>query len=65
MNKIMHYAKNVTGTNVYWRQVKEQLRATIAQAGAPAIFWTLSCAEFHWPEFHSLFEESDMPLVGN
>ena len=22
--------------------------------GAPTILWTLSCAEFHWPEFHDL-----------
>ena len=55
MTKLMHYAKNVTGTNAYWNQVKQQLRATINQVGSPTIFWTLSCADFHWPEFHSLF----------
>ena len=55
MSKLMHYAKNVTGTNAYWNQTKEQLKATITQVGAPTIFWTLSCADFHWPEFHTLF----------
>ena len=55
MSKLMHYAKNVTGTNAYWNQTKEQLKATITQLGAPTIFWTLSCADFHWPEFHTLF----------
>ena len=55
MTKLMHYAKNVTNTNAYWNQVKQQLRATINQVGSPTIFWTLSCADFHWPEFHSLF----------
>ena len=30
----------------------------ITQVGAPTIFWTLSCADFHWPEFHSLFSEN-------
>ena len=58
MSKLMHYAKNVTGTNAYWNQTKEQLKATITQVGPPTIFWTLSCADFHWPEFHSLFSEN-------
>lgn len=53
-SQLMYYAKNVTGTNSYWYQVKEQLKATLHQAGSPTIFWTLSCAEFHWPEFHAL-----------
>ena len=55
VSKLMHYAKNVTGTNAYCNQTKEQLKATITQLGAPTIFWTLSCADFHWPEFHTLF----------
>ena len=59
MSKLMHYAKNVTGTNAYWNQVKQELKTTITQVGPPTIFWTLSCAEFHWPDFHSLFSSSD------
>ena len=55
MSKLMHYAKNVTGSNSYWHKAKEDLRATIAQVGPPTIFFTLSCAEYHWPEFHELF----------
>ena len=51
--------KNVTGTNAYWNQVKQELKTTITQVGPPAIFWTLSCAEFHGPDFHSLFSSSD------
>ena len=62
MNKLMHYAKNVTGTNSYWNKTKNELKAIIAQKGAPTIFWTLSCAEFHWPEFHSLFDDSNTQL---
>ena len=54
MRKLLRYAKNISGTNAYWHDVKEQLKATIIQAGTPTIFWTLSCADFHWPEFHSL-----------
>ena len=55
MSKLMHYAKNVTGSNSYWHKAKEDLRATIAQVGPPTIFFILSCAEYHWPEFHELF----------
>ena len=35
-------------------QKKKDLRATIAQVGPTTIFFTLSCAEYHWPEFHNL-----------
>ena len=54
----MHYAKNVRSTTAYWNQTKEQLQVTVTQVGPPTIFWTLSCADFHWPEFHSLFSEN-------
>ena len=59
MSKLMHYAKNVSGSNSYWHKAKEDLRATIAQVGPPTIFFTLSCAEYHWPEFHNLFDDSE------
>ena len=59
MSKLMHYAKNITGPEAYWNKMKGDLRATITQMGAPTIFWTLSLAEFHWPEFHSLFLKKD------
>ena len=39
MSKLMHYAKNVTGKNSYWRKAKEDLQATIAQVGPPTIFF--------------------------
>lgn len=35
--------------------MRQQLKATLQQVGSPTIFFTLSCAEFHWPEFHLLF----------
>ena len=53
--KLVYYAKNITGTNSYWYQVKEQLKETLQQVGSLTIFWTLSYAEYHWPEFHALF----------
>lgn len=59
MNKIQYYAKNISGTNSYWYQVKQQLKSMLEQVGSPTIFFTLSCAEFHWPEFHAVFGEVD------
>ena len=55
MSKLMHYAKNVTGTNAYWSKAKDDLKTIISQVGPPTILWTLSCADFYWPEFHNLF----------
>ena len=63
MNKIQYYAKNVSGTNSYWFQVKQQLKCTLQQLGSPTIFFTLSCAEFHWPEFHSIFRKQIFVLM--
>ena len=64
MGKLMHYAKNITGTNAYWARIKEDLKTTIKKVGAPTVFFTLSCADFHWPEFHSMFSE-DFPFTGS
>ena len=59
MKKLQRYSKNVTGTNAYWCDVKEKLKATITQMGTPTIFWTLSMADFHWPDIHDLFFSND------
>ena len=53
-----YYAKQIIGTNSYWYQTKEQLKAALNQLASPTIFWTLSCAEFQWPEFHALLGET-------
>ena len=50
--------KKVSETNACWNQVGQDPKATISQIGAPAIFWTLSCVDFHWPEFHSMFSNN-------
>ena len=55
MSKLTHYAKNVTGINACWNKARDNLKEIIQQKEAPTIFWTLSCADFHWPEFHQLF----------
>ena len=49
MRKMQYYSKQISGTNSYWYQTKEQLKAALNQFASPTIFWTLSCAESHWP----------------
>ena len=38
MKKLMRYAKNIAGTNAYWHQAKEQLKAIFNQKGSATIF---------------------------
>jgi len=59
MNKIFYYTKELTGSNSYWNRVRQELRSTIEQVGAPTIFFTLSMAEFHWPDLRQLFSLSE------
>ena len=57
MSTLMHNnATNVTGSDAYWHKAKDDLKAIISKVGPPTVFFTLSCAEYHWPEFHHLFE---------
>lgn len=59
MKKIFYYSKEVTGSNLYWNKVNQDLNATVKQMGVPTIFFTLSMAEYHWPDFLSIFDSCD------
>ena len=65
MSKLVHYSNNVTGNPGYWNKAKEDLKATIIQVGPLTIFFTLSCAEYHWPEFHNLFTTNLEKILPN
>jgi len=43
MSKLMHYAKNITGTNAYWSKAKDDLKAIITQVGPPTILDFVLC----------------------
>ena len=58
-SKIFYYTKELTGSNSYWNKVRQDLRATIEQVGALTMFFTLSMAEFHWPDFRRFFNLSE------
>ena len=55
-NKMQYYVKQISGTNSYWYQVKEQLKAALYHEGLPTSFWNLIYAECHWPQFHEMFK---------
>ena len=54
MHQLQHYAAKVQGSNQYWYQRYQELRALIEQKGPPTFFWTVSSADNYWPELHSL-----------
>lgn len=55
MSKLSRYVANITGSNAYWHKVRNDLKTIITTKGVPTNFFTLSSADMHWPELHSLF----------
>ena len=53
MKKIQFYAKYIDETVLYWYHIKELFKSILQQHDALTIFLILSCAELHWPEFHT------------
>ena len=39
MSKVSRYVGNIAGTNSYWNQVREELKAIITNVGAPTLFF--------------------------
>lgn len=62
MSKVSRYVANIAGTNAYWHKVKEDLKAIVTNVGTPTFFFTFSSADMHWPELHSLLQDSDSGL---
>ena len=58
MSKVSRYVGNIAGTYAYWNRVRDELKAIIANVGAPT-FFTFSSADMHWPELHALFKASN------
>jgi fructoselysine-6-P-deglycase FrlB-like protein len=53
ISKVSRYVGNIAGTNAYWNKVRDELKAIIANVGAPTLFFTFSSADMHWPELHA------------
>ena len=49
-NRSFEVFKNMRGTSMYYEESKKNLMALLRQNGCPSLFFTLSMAEFDWPE---------------
>eukprot|EP00978_Attheya_sp_CCMP212_P006512 scaffold15011_cov59-Attheya_sp.AAC.2 len=61
-SKLAYLGEKTRGTDSYWRCKKSELYSWINHHvsvghGAPTIFMTLSCAEFHWPDLKRVLEK--------
>lgn len=47
---IMYYGANLRGTRSFWKQRCSELLQMVRQVGLPSVFFTLSAADYHWPD---------------
>lgn len=57
LSKIMVFAANLRSTRPYWAQRTSELLDMVTQLGCPTIFFTLSAADYHWPDLFRLLCE--------
>lgn len=58
---IMYYGVNLRGTRPYWRQRSSELLQMCRQLSTPTIFFTLSAADYHWPDLFRLLRPNVNP----
>ena len=49
-SSIMYYGLSLRGTRSFWKQRCSELLQMVRQIGTPTIFFTLSAADYHWPD---------------
>ncbi|KAK3911389.1 ATP phosphoribosyltransferase [Frankliniella fusca] len=54
VNQIMHFGSRLRTTSSYWKSRCGELLDMVDQLGTPTIFFTLSSADYHWPDFYRL-----------
>ena len=54
LRKVMAYAAKLRSTQQYWSQRCGELLDMVKQLGCPTIFFTLSAADYHWPDLFRL-----------
>lgn len=50
LDGIMSFNKNIKSSSSYWKQKCCELLAMCKQLGKPNVFFTLSAADYHWPD---------------
>ncbi|KAK3918326.1 ATP-dependent DNA helicase [Frankliniella fusca] len=54
INQIMHFGSRMRSTKSYWNSRCSELLDMVNQIGAPTVFFTLSSADYHWPDLYRL-----------
>ncbi|KAK3911529.1 LOW QUALITY PROTEIN: ATP-dependent DNA helicase [Frankliniella fusca] len=54
VNQIMHFGSRMRSTKSYWNSRCSELLDMVNQIGAPTVFFTLSSADYHWPDLYRL-----------
>ena len=57
--KVMFNATRTRSTRSYWRQRCWELLDMVEQIGTPAVFFTLSAADYHWPDLFRLLSNTN------
>jgi len=60
-SSIMYYGSNLRGTRSYWKQRCSELIQMVRQLGTPTIFFTLSAADYHWPDLFKILSPNVNP----
>lgn len=60
-SSIMYYGSTLRGTRPFWKQRCSELTQMVRQIGLPTIFFTLSAADYHWPDLFRLIVPGQDP----
>lgn len=61
VKNIMVFAANLRSTRPYWNQRCSELLAMVEQLGKPAVFFTLTAADYHWRDIFRLINPNVDP----
>ncbi|KAK3932312.1 LOW QUALITY PROTEIN: ATP-dependent DNA helicase [Frankliniella fusca] len=53
-DQIMHFGSRIRTTKSYWNSRCSELLDMVNQLGTPTVFFTLSSADYHWPDLYRL-----------
>ena len=54
MARLRRYQAQISGSPAKWHRKGQQLRALFEEKGPGTIFFTLSCADYWWPELDQI-----------
>ncbi|KAK3910005.1 LOW QUALITY PROTEIN: ATP-dependent DNA helicase [Frankliniella fusca] len=54
VNQIMHFGSRLRTTKPYWKSRCAELSDMVDQIGTPTVFFTLSSADYYWPDLFRL-----------